>query len=205
MLRGINVSLPVSVQCCCGGENNEIHHKLRKEHSGDHICARLSDLVIGGTATVTGVTVNVSQVYDPDMLVDPPVFRPWFEEKYKDIPSATTKGYLDLDLTQVCRGLTILQLTNVGMVADIITDIGLRGTNFSYIGDNGLVNLGRYARGLEYESFGADVYRTGVGGLVHLDFAKLKLSKALNPNQDSNFRLYFNALPSVRSGATWSR
>jgi hypothetical protein len=165
----------------------------------------LANLVIGGTAAVTGVTVNVSQVYDPDLLCDPPTFRPWFEEKYKDIGQATVKGYLELDLTQVCRGLTILQLTNVGMVADIITAIGLQGTNFKYIGDNGLVDVQRYAKGLEFEAFGADVYRTSVGGMIHLDFAKLKLSKALNPNQDSNFRLYFNALPSVRAGATWSR
>lgn len=158
-----------------------------------------------GSVDINTITMTVSQNYDGDLLADPPVFRPWFEEKAVDVTQATTKGFIDLELTDLTRGITILQMSDLGLVSDIINKIRVKGTNYSYLGDNDLVDYANWARGQEFEDMGGDVYAPSAGGMIHVDFAKLKLSKALNPNQDGNFRVYVDAQPSSLAGAASSQ
>lgn len=180
-------------------EATRFFYKLNNTSNG------LAQLVSGGTAAITNVAVKVSQRHDPDQLVDAPLFRPWFEEKSFPVTTNLAKAELTLTFDQLVRGVTILQLTDKGVVNDIITDFGLWANSTKYIGDTGLVNFQRYAQGSEYDDLGADVFSTNGGKILHIDFAKMKLSKCLNPNQDTNFRLMVNGQPSSASGVNWSK
>src|SRR6185437_2271854 len=86
-----------------------------------------------GSIDPATITLTVSQAYDGDLLADPPLYRPWFQELAGDVTQASTKGFVDLDLTELTRGITILQMTDVGVVSDIINRIRVKGTNYAYL------------------------------------------------------------------------
>lgn len=167
----------------------------------------LAKLVQGGTATVGNVTATGVQFYDDDPTAHTPLFKPAWKEIFLPIPSASTGFllYLDLNPDEVLRGMTILQNTaNVNLVSDIINKIALRGARQDVIGRGDLVLYDDFARSQEFEA-GGNVYATPNKMFVHYNFQKSgRLSQCLNSQQDTNFRLLFDAQPSVTLGATGS-
>lgn len=164
----------------------------------------LANLVQGGTAAISAVTVKVQQYYDDDTTMKPPLFRPWWKPLTLAVPVANAEAFVDLDLKDLCRGITILQNTNKGMVSDIINKVALRGARQNIIGAGQLVTYDEFARGMEFRT-GGNVYASPLGGIVHVNLQESgRLTHCLNPNQDSNLRLYFDVQPSSVAGMTFS-
>ncbi|HEY6201350.1 MAG TPA: hypothetical protein VI231_22290 [Candidatus Binatia bacterium] len=162
----------------------------------------IARLVRGGTAALTNITVNVQQYYDDNVIARPPLFRPWWKPLTLNIAAASPEIPLILDLKDLCRGITIIQDSDVGMVTDVINKIGLRGSRSSIIGGGSLLNFKEWARGQEYRS-GGDVFASPGGGVVHINFQESgRLANCLNPTQDASLALYFDAQPTAAAGAT---
>lgn len=182
---------------------NDIKLRTRAFYELNGTNSGLANLVTGGTAALSNITVNVQQYFDDDKTMMPPLFRPWFKTLILPVASANTEAYIDLDLKDLCRGITILQNTaNKGAVSDIITGLSLRSATTNYIGSGQMLNLAQFVRGLEYRSGGAGGANLSC---FHINLQESgRLSHCLNPTQDGNFRLYFNCAPSGVSGATGS-
>lgn len=184
---------------------NDIKLRTRAFYQLNTNSSGLANLVTGGTAALSNITVNVEQYFDDDKTTRPPLYRPWWKPMILAVPSANTEAYIDLDLKDLCRGITILQNTaNKGMVSDIITGIGLRSSDDNFIGSGQMMTLSEFARAFEFRS-GGNVYAPSSGGIFHINLQESgRLSHCLNPTQGKNFRLYFNCAPSGVSGATGS-
>lgn len=173
-----------------------------KFHSGN-----LYDRLIGGApggTSVANLRVRVRQVYDARSPRRPD-FIPTYRMLTVQVPGANSDLPLPISTEKYLRALVIQQDSDVGEVGDIIKAVEFRGDQRQYIGP-GKVAWDDLARDQE-EELGGAVYLTGVGlgqnGYVALNFQKGgRLGNTINPSDDTNLRLIFDAAPSVVAGAT---
>lgn len=183
---------------------NDIKLRTKAFYTLNNVNNGIANLVGGGTAAITAVTVTAEQYFDDDKTMHPPLYRPWWKTLTLPVGASNTEAYVDLDLKDLCRGISIIQNTDKGMVSDIIKGIGLRGASTNYLGSGLMLTLDEFARQLEFKS-GGDVYVSATGGALHINLQESgRLSHCLNPTQDSNFRLYFNVATSLKAGITKS-
>lgn len=163
-----------------------------------------SNLVDGaGAFTITGLTVNVEQLYD-DMVGTPPWLSPYTRQIVQDVNGASTALKVDLRGSRYVRGIALQQDTaTVGEVADIVNALVMRGDRDTYIGQQG-IPLRDLILGNAVEQGGAIF--SNPAGYLWIDFTRYgRLSTMWNPYQDTNLRFELDCQPSVTVGATASK
>lgn len=159
----------------------------------------VSNIIAGGTKTLTGVSVTAVQHIDEHETARP-LFIPSIRQVTQVIAgSGVTDMYLRPN--NYLRAIALQQDTNVGEVEDIITSLALLGDSRPIIGPEQVdFDLLRYAK--EYEHGGSVLAPTGYW---HHNFQEGgRLANILNPRQDTNVRLSLTAAPSAAAGATSS-
>lgn len=158
----------------------------------------------GGTVTLSNVTATVIQKYDTNRGVDIPLLRPYVREYQVQVASAQAELPLYLRTTRFVRGLLIQQdSSGVGEVTDIVNSLRMESDARAIIGPSQIAfdDLQRVTEA----TFGgfSDTNGPGIGGsYAYIDLMEAgRLARVLDPAQDVNLRLLFNAQPSVTAGA----
>lgn len=156
------------------------------------------------TLTVTNVRVRVRHTYD-DRSPGRPVYIPTYRQQTVQVASANDKLKEEIKTENFIRLIAIQQTSDVGEVGDLIRSLEFRGDRRHIIGPDKIAwdDLTRD----QEEEFGGAVYSSGVGlgqnAYLVLHFQKGgRLSNLINPNDDTNLRFIFDALPSVVAGAS---
>lgn len=147
----------------------------------------------GACVTSYTMTVRVQQFADATLRADAlPLFR-YKVEQLRDVPGGVVarRGIeIPLDELEYLRGLTVAFDSTAGLATGIVTEIGLRGDKFEYIGQGQMVPLDDFARAQAFES-GGDIYSLFGPTMVHINFQKAgRLSNIFNPKQDTNLKLF---------------
>jgi hypothetical protein len=165
---------------------------------------------LGVDAILDQVALDVVQVYDP-RTVGLPFFLPRVREITLPVAGANGRARFEIDSTDPIRWLILQQDSSLGEVADIITQIGLRGD-----GDTGTI-IG--PQQIAYDNavrlseffFSGDVFGAaqpaafvaGPGGLMGFNFQRAgRLSNLLNPKEITNLRFELGVTPTALAGAT---
>lgn len=151
-----------------------------------------------GTATVSGVTVDVIQVYDTDK--DRPLFLPFYRQIQEVVAGTATEFPFYIKTDNLLRGMIIGQDTSgVGNVDDIISAIAVRSDGRDIIGPS-LANWETLVRQCEQEyggdlgSFGYDASAAATQPTLSTVYLPIlfqqsgRLSNVLNPAADRNLR-----------------
>ncbi len=165
--------------------------------------------ITDATATLQNVKVSVVQRFD-DTERSRPLFLPVARQLSLPVPGANSALEIYLRPEWPVRAIVIQQDGGVcGEVNDIINRLRLAGDTREIIGPE-LVEWDQLVRDMEDE-FGGAVMQIGGTNLVLpgayyiADFVNEgRLNTVINPNQDSNLRLVFDAQPSVTAGQTVS-
>jgi hypothetical protein len=164
-------------------------------------------LVVGGTAALTAITVDIAQVYDETEAARP-YFIPSVRQVVHEVNGVNGAAPEFLRVNNFLRGIILQQETEgAGEVNDIINRLVFRGSTKQIIGPD-MRNYNDLVRAQEYE-FGGSVgpsVAAGGGAYVLLNFQKFgKLSNVLNPAQDLDLRFLFDQKLSAAVGAVSSR
>lgn len=159
----------------------------------------VSNIIAGGTKTLTGVTVTAVQHVDEHETA-----RPLFIPSIRQVTQGITgSGDVDVYLRpgHYVRGIALQQDTNVGEVSDIVSRLTLRGDTREIVGPE-MVSLDILQRAMEYEHGGTVL---AAPGYWYKNFQEGgRLANILNPRQDTNLRMTVTAAPSATAGATSS-
>lgn len=159
----------------------------------------VSNIIAGGTKTLSGVTVTAVQHVDEHETA-----RPLFIPSIRQVTQVISgTGVVDMYLrpNHYLRALALQQDTNVGEVADIVSSLALRGDTREIVGPE-MVTTDLLQRAMEYEHGGTVLTAPGYW---YKNFQEGgRLANILNPRQDTNLRLSLTATPSVAAGATSS-
>lgn len=163
-------------------------------------------LLVKGAATVavTNVTVRVTQEWhQPDASTVAPYFIPTCRQSTLQVTGAGAQQQLFLRAQNNVRAIVISQEAAGLEVSDIINSLTLRGDSRFVIGPNPLAWADLLAQ--SELSYGG-VVRPSNDSHLFLGFMEDGLlSNTLNPTQDTNLRLEFNAQPSASAGTSQIR
>lgn len=170
------------------------YHKLNKTTNG------VQNIIAGGTATLTNVTVKVRQQLD-EYEGERPKFIPTVRMTSRKVTGADNNFEIDLRGRNYLRGIVIQQDTDKGEVSDIINSFALLGDRRQLVGpEKSDIALAQQEQ--EYDWGGAVL---SAPSYLMLNFQEGgRLSNVWNPAQDSNLKLVFDCQPSVVAGVTAS-
>ena len=161
-----------------------------------------------GAATLTNIAVAIEQEYVANEVALP-FFRPRIREQVDPVAAANPALPSRIYTNNRVRGLVIKMETDIaGLVTDIISGLAIRGDNGDLWGPQQVPWVDA-VRKMETE-FGGGVSATSPypnGSMLFINFQKYgRLASVLYPYRDlANFRIEYNATPSVTAGATNSR
>lgn len=163
--------------------------KLNSDGGASHIAKAGA----GGTVSLANLTVRCTHGYDADETIKP-FFIPNIRQQIDTVSAASTKLPIYIKSPNVLRSLVLSQDDTVdGEVSDIVNTLKLRGDSRIWVDD---VTWEDMVAGSEFEFGGASGWATA----AHLGFNFQtfgRLSKCLNPNQDSNLRFELDCQPSA--------
>jgi len=160
---------------------------------------RLAKAGAGGTVALTNIQVRVTQGYDAGESVKP-FFIPHIRQQIDAVPGANPSLPIYLKTPYILRALVISPEDTVdGEVSDIVNSLKLRGDSMEWVEDVAWEDL---IAGSEFDFGGASTWNVND---AHLGFNFQtfgRLSKCLNPNQDTNLRFELNCQPSAVGSGT---
>jgi len=207
VLQALEETVPLWMSAVGTGNPNETKYVEVNKQLQQQVFVtplRLASRITSGAggATITGLTINVEQVYD-DLVGVPPWLSPYTRQVVQDVSGANAALKVDLRGSRFIRGIAIQQDSDAGEVSDIINSLVMRGDRDTYIGQQA-IPLRDLILGNAVEQGGA--ISTTPAGYLWIDFARYgRLSTMWNPYQDTNLRLELNVQPSVTAGATNSK
>lgn len=146
--------------------------------------------------TVTGLIVNVEQVFD-ELLQSAPFLQTFVRQIQQDVVAANAALKIDLRGNRFVRGIAIQQDSTFGEVSDMINGLVLRGDLSALFGDRPIPWTDLVL---------AQAYEYGGAlppGYLFIDFCRYgRLSTMWNPYQDTNLRLELDVSVSARAGGT---
>lgn len=157
--------------------------------------SKLAKVSGGVTAVLSGVTVSVVHGYDATETAKP-LFIPSVVQQIAPVAGANAQQQEFIKTSHAIRAMIVSQETTTdGEVSDIINKLALKGDFRDIIGPSP-VSMADLMLASEFEFGGAVV--TSNRSHLCLNFQEHgRLSRVINPQQDSNLRFEFDSQPSV--------
>lgn len=166
--------------------------------------------IVNGTVTVTGLSVEVEQLFDA-IEAATPYFQPQISQLVVPVTAANTRLEQYIRTSEYLRGIVITERTSgAGLVTDILNRFALKSASRDYIGsepvkkDNWQRATESWAGGAVYSPEGSGAAAAIQAAHTFINFQQYGRLSSILPPTDINLRLLFDCQPSVTSGAVTS-